>query len=185
MASDLELLLMSQYAQLLANGPFCYSVTNISATTATVNLAVPAGYNNIEVIWRVRASDAVTSEAMNLMLNADGGIDYTWQDMQASTSTVTGANAGGGTSHIQVATVAGASASAGYYAAGRFTIIGASDSTDKTVIGTVATPTSSSAGSVGTYSGLWNNTAVVTAIGLTCATGSFVAGSRFSLYVGN
>jgi hypothetical protein len=184
-ASDVEVLLMSQVAQAQANGPVCYSVTTVTSTTANVALAIPPGYNNADIVWRARASDAVTSEQMHLHFNGDNGNNYTWQYIRASTSTVTGGNSAGATSYVYLGDVPGASATSGYFASGRSVMTGLQDTTDAGVITTTFMPTSSSAAEIGTYGSLWNSGTPVTTVLIACVSGSFVASSRFSLFVYN
>lgn len=184
MAGSPDPLLMSQWAQLMATTPLLApSSTFISATTATVTLAVPSGFNNIEVIWRVRASDATAAESLFLQMNGDTGNNYLWEVNQANNTTVAATDSGGATSHIQIGTVPGNSASANYFGSGRFTVSGASDSVAKTLVGTGTAYSSVSNAYAGVYSGLWSGTAAVTSLTIVCQTGSFLPSSRFSVYV--
>lgn len=186
MASAFETLLLADYSALIANTPQLSNSLFVSVTTASVSFAIPSGYNNIEVVWRVRASDAVTSEQLYLQLNGDTNNDYVWEACQANnTGSVVGATGGTAVAHIQVGTVPGASATANYAGSGRFTISGASDSTPKTVSGHAFAATGVSNAYSGTYGGLWSGTAAVTTVGLACASGSFAVNSRFSVYVFN
>ena len=185
MASGIETLLLAQVSYLMANSPQLASQTYISTTTASVTLTVPAGYNNVEVVWRVRASDSVAVEPLSLQLNSDTGSDYVWQTLQGNVAATNITNSGGATTKMQIATVTGNSAPTNYWSSGRFTISGASDATDKTVAGIGTAWGSATSGWAGTYGGLWSNSAAVSSITLTCATGSFLTGCRFSLYVFN
>lgn len=184
MASALETLLLAQYAYLQNNTPQLYSNTYISATTASVTLTVPSGYNNLEVVWRARCSDANAGEQLYLRLNGDSGSNYLWEVTQGNNATAAATTSGAATTFIQIGTVCAASATANYFSSGRFTVAGASDTANyKTACGTGAAFAATNNMWSGVYSGQWNSTAAVTSITLQGATGSFVAGSRFSLYV--
>lgn len=188
MASTYEALLLSQVSYLLSNAPLLYSQNYISSAVASINIPVPPGYNNVEVVWRATSTSATTAVQLYLQMNSDTTSGhYQWQVTQGNntSATATTSATSGPTTEIQIATIGAASATTNYFSSGRFTVSGASDSTFKTVVGMAGAFITTSSMFNGVYAGQWDSTAAVTSLTLTPASGNLAVGSRFSLYVYN
>jgi hypothetical protein len=182
MATAYETFLLGQYSYLTSSVPLLYDESYVSATTASVSLALPAGFNTAEVRWRAKGTTATAALQLYVQFNGDTGGNYNWQVNQANNTTVAGTQ-GSAVDQMQVGTITGATSTANYFASGVFQANGISDAFYKTVCGTGSAFVTTSNMYTGVYSGQWSNTAVLTSMLLFPASGSFAVGTRFSLYV--
>lgn len=156
---------------------------SVTVSTASVSVTVPAGYNRVQVYWRVRSSVAGPAEQLYLRFNGDTGSHYLWQVSQSNNATVAGTSSGALVSVIQVGTVTGNTATADYFASGAFVVDGVSDGTNfATAVGTGTAYASTTSSWTGTYGGMYNQSAVITSMTLQCASGNIMAGSTFSAW---
>lgn len=154
----------------------------LSGTAASVNFTSIPACGNLMVVWRARNDSANPAVQLYVQFNSDGGNNYLWEINQANNTTVAATTSGAATTRIQMATMTAATSTANYFAAGSFTIAGASDtSAFKVVQGTAAAFVTATNMYSGTYSGQWLSTAAITSINITPASGNFTAGSRFTL----
>jgi hypothetical protein len=182
MATAYETFLLGQYSYLTSSVPLLYTAQYVSATTASVTLAVPSGFNTLEVRWRAKGTTASAALQLYLQFNGDTGGNYNWEVNQVNNTTVAGSQ-GSAVDQIQVGTMTGATSTANYFASGMFQASGASDAFYKTVTGTGSAFVTTSNMYAGVYSGQWSSTAAITSMLLFPASGSLAVGSRFSLYV--
>ncbi|ACU71743.1 hypothetical protein Caci_2834 [Catenulispora acidiphila DSM 44928] len=169
-------------AELNADFPLISS-TVLTGTTANMPLFVSSGFNRVQVFWRARGTAAVGAEQLWLQMNGDSGSHYLWQKTETENSTATSASSGGLTTQIQIATMMGANATANYYSSGNFTVDGISDGTGfSTTVGISAAFNTVSDSWSGRFSGQYNVSAIITSLLLFPNSGSFSAGSVFSVY---
>ena len=154
----------------------------LGSTTASITFSGLPAINGYMLKWSARMSDANAAEQLYLRFNGDTGSNYLWEVNQANNAAVAGTTSGAAVAFIQAGTVTANSATANYWATG-FVIVncgGTGMYTTATSYGSAfATTTNMWAG---VYGGQWNSTATVTSITMLGATGSFLTGSRFSLY---
>lgn len=161
------------------------STTVLAATTSSVTFSLTAAqqaaYKHLQLRSTTRTDRAgQTSDRVYVQFNSDTGSNYyahnLWGD---GTSALSGNGWGGlGTSIIVEGGSFGAAASANLFVPNVMDILdGFSTSKNKVIRGLGGAPSSR----VQLVSGSWNSTSAVSSITLT-AIGSFVAGSRFSLY---
>lgn len=155
---------------------------SLSASTASVVLNLPAGYNRAKLYWRARSAGAVTAEPLMLQFNGDSGAHYQDEIMQTNNTTVAGTTATGQTK-MQIATIVGASGTSNYFSSGSVDIDGVSDTTNfKTAVGQGTAFVTTSNMYVGVYGGQWIQAAAVTTVTLFANANSLASGSTFSLY---
>jgi hypothetical protein len=152
----------------------------LGADTATFDFTSVAGYTHLELKVSGRMSGAVADDAVTIRFNGDTGANYDWQYDGGFTSTQTTGGTSADTS-VRVGEMPGASATAGFVGAITILIL---DYTSTTLFKAVTchgfristTRLSFSNG------GQWRSTSAVTRVTLTPGTGSFLAGSRATLY---
>lgn len=155
----------------------------LGTTTASVTFSgLSTAVNSFLVKWSARCSDANAAEQFKVQLNGASGSSYIWEVNQANNTTVAATTSAGASTFIQIGTVTAASATADYWASGMFTVDNGSASQFPTVQGTAAAFATTTNMWCGVYSGLYAVATTVTSITMFGATGSFVAGSQFSIY---
>ncbi|HEV2346440.1 MAG TPA: hypothetical protein VGS97_20240 [Actinocrinis sp.] len=155
----------------------------LGTTTASVTFSgLPTGVNAFKVRWSARCSDANAAEQFKVQLNGAVGSSYIWEVNQANNTTVAATTSAGASTFIQMGTVTAASATADYWASGEFTVDNGGASQFPNVQGTAAAFATTTNMWCGVYSGLYAVAGSVTSITMFGATGSFIAGSQFSIY---
>ncbi|HXR74008.1 hypothetical protein [Actinocrinis sp.] len=154
--------------------------TVLTSTTASVTFSSIPVYTRLVVFWRVRLS---ASGPQNILLQVDGdtNADYLWNFVDAINGTAGGSHAGLGTSSIIIGTADGNTAN--YFASGDLSLDGwANTSGYLTASGTWANFSTLTTDAVGAVGGLFVGVGPHSSFLLKPASGSFVAGSQFSLY---
>lgn len=163
----------------------------LGGTTASVTFSgISSKYTHLSLEWAARDNSVNLSDFLLMRFNSDTGSKYGWQYVEGQGTTAQAASAAqGAATSIQVGRVTGGGATAAYYSGGRIDVLGWTSSTTTqyaTVAATASVLGSNTAtGQVtGTYGGNYNPSAQLSSITLLPSTGSFVSGSRFSLYAG-
>lgn len=154
----------------------------LNATTASVTFSGLPAANGFLVKWSARCSDANVAEMLFLRFNGDSGSNYLWEVNQANNATVAGTSSGAAVAQIQIATTTANSATADYFATGSFVVDPGGTGQYTKANGTASAFATTTNMWSGVYGGQWLSTATVTSITLQGATGSFLAGSQFSIY---
>lgn len=152
----------------------------LSATTASVTITVPAGFNTLSLTGLHRCDNTGTTN-LGMQLNADTGNNYSYQNVYGQ-GAGTAAAQGTAIGYLYCGATPGTNATANYFATTSATIAAPSAATFKNVVGTTYEPTSSTIMTVLTFGTQWLSTATITSIKIFPVTGNFVAGSQFSLY---
>lgn len=155
----------------------------LAATTASVTFSGLPAANGFMVAWSARCSDANAAEQLYLRFNGDTGNNYLWEVSQANNTTVAATTSGAAVAFIQIATVTANSATANYFANGSFVVDPGGTGQFTTASGHANASATTTNMWSGTYGGQWLSTATVTSITLQGATGSFLAHSKFSIYI--
>lgn len=159
----------------------------LTATTASVTITVPSGYNSLNFSWHSRTTSANTNDDLSLTLNSDSGANYDWQ-IVATLNTTTTATVSIGSTGIRLGTTVGGTGSAGYFGNGNVWLTGvgqAGSGHNLTVTGNWYACWSNTAAtsSSGTVGALYRPSTAITSVTITPNGGvSFAAGSVFSLY---
>ena len=156
----------------------------LASATSAVSFSVSSfasTYKHLQIRAVSRCSVADTgAEVLRLRINSDTGSNYAWHRLFGDGSSVAS-----GASTSQTSIGAGLVIRANE-AANSFTgtVIDILDpySTSKNTTTRSLTGFTSTISQIGLHSGLFNNTAAVSAVELSPSNGNFVIGSRFSLY---
>ena len=163
------------------------AITKVDETTPTgtsTTFSSLGSYTHLMIVYTARGDQSATSTAMQLTFNADAGANYDAQrttfGSSSSFATQTAAN------FVQIANVTAATGVANYPSSGTIYIYDYRGTTfyKSLELQSAAEITALSAGNIVTRncSGWWRNTAAITSITITLASGNFVSGSKFSLY---
>jgi hypothetical protein len=136
-------------------------------------------YKHLQIRIAARSSHAVTQQVVDLRFNGDSGSNYALHRLTGNGSAVSsaGATSQGG---AYAALIPGSSATANAFGASVCDILDTFSSTkNKTTRAMAGQPAGNE---ISMYSGAWFNTASITSIAASIAAGTFIAGSRFSLY---
>lgn len=142
--------------------------------------SIPTGFKHLELRISGRASDAVTSENIQLQFNGDTGNNYDYQEENRF-----GRGTGNAVSSIQGPAIIGASGTANYPSDIVIEIFNYSGTTFYKGLRCYQEFIQSAADAGMFYNligGWWRNTAAITSVKATCASGNFVAGSLVELY---
>jgi hypothetical protein len=169
-------------AALNGNSVQLLSATTLAAATASVNVAVPVGYNRLQVYFTGKSNGATNAVSARITLNNDTGANYNYIYTQSNNGTTSTADNTGQTA-ILVGTMTAATSTANYAGSGSFTI----DNTGNgiffpTIVGTATTFVTTTNMYNGVYTSQWLSLADVTSIQFSLSVGSWVTGSQFSLY---
>lgn len=169
--------------QLNGNSEQLISSVSLTVATATVSLAVPSGYNRLQVYFTGRSNAAAAAASARIQFNSDTGANYNYIYTQANNGAVATADNTGQTA-LLVATVTGATSTANFSSSGNFTIDNTSGAGTffPTVVGTGTGFVTTANMYNGVYTGQWSSTAAITSIQFILSTGSWVANSQFSVY---
>lgn len=155
----------------------------LNATTASITFSgLPAGVNAFLVRWSVRCSDANGAEPLRLQFNGVSTNSYIWEVNQANNASVAATTSAGAATFIQIGTVAAANATANYWSSGQCIVDNGNANRMPTAQGSGAAFATTTSMWCGVYSGMYAVATPVTSITLFGASGSFVAGSQFSIY---
>lgn len=154
----------------------------ISSTTATVTFSsIPGTYTQLRMYVVSRTDDTATFGTIYQQLNTDTGSNYDSQVTQSVGGTVASGAVSGAT-HLQVGDTAAANSPSGAFAGNVYDYPFYTDAVHKTVLGQSTQPRSDGTILAIQSVARWRNTAAITQIDLFASAGSFVAGSRFTLY---
>lgn len=159
----------------------------LSATTASVTITIPSGYNGLQFSWHSRTTSANTNDDLTVRFNSDSGSNYVWQ-IVSTLNTTTTATVSLASSGIRAGTTVGGTGTAGYFGNGTMFITGlgqAGSGHTLTLTGNWFSCWSNTAATTesGTMGGLYSPSTAVTSITIVPNGGvSFAAGSVFSLY---
>ncbi len=136
-------------------------------------------YQHLQIRFLVRSTNAVNTTSGSMRFNGDTGNNYAWHSLEGNGSSVLSAAASSQSDmFLMVGGVPGNSAASGIFGAGVFDILDPFEAKNKTVRALQGY----GGGPIRLNSGLWINTTSVTSATLFPQTGSWIAGSRFSLY---
>lgn len=156
--------------------------TPTSTSTAFSSLG---SYSHLRVLFTARGDQVATATNINVTFNADSGANYDSEQADANTATISGSESIGATSCASFLTIAAASAPSGAAGGGEFFLQDYRGTTfHKTAVVTNGYKTANSSGGVHYRSTwcTWRNTAAITSITFTLASGNFISGSKFTLY---
>ena len=161
----------------------------LGGTTASITFSgISSIYSHLTLEWSARNNSGNLSDLLLLRFNSDTGSKYGWQYVEGQGTVAQAASAAqGSATSIQIGHITGGAATAGYYSGGRIEITGWTNSSSSQYAVAVATGfvlgSNTSSGQItGTYGGDYNPSAQLSSVTLLPAAGSFVSGSRFSLY---
>lgn len=154
-----------------------------SGTSSALTVSLTGTWSSLLVKWVGRSNDASTAKGANLTFNGDTGNNYLWIQSEAANTTNTSSVPGALTSSIHIGTMPAASATANFFGHGEFSV----GSPNSTAIFKVAEAeasgyTTATDVRLGVYGGQWSSTAAITSLTITPAAGSFVVGSKLSVY---
>ena len=156
----------------------------LSSNAATVEFSNLARYSDFQHLQlRIVAKDDMAGQnalPMGLRLNGDTGANYSWHQVGGNGSSVS-SSAGTSRTIMFVGLSAGAASTANAFSGAVIDLLDPFETTKYTTARGLSGLTSGNF--IRLYSGNWRNTAAVTSILIdNDGTGSFIAGSRFSLY---
>jgi hypothetical protein len=152
-------------------------------SVATIpNVGLPASGRHLRIVWTSRTDSASHDTYLLAQLNGDGGTNYASAEVYmlsavsgAQGSALTGLRMGRHSGTSDIANLPGLGNSfMPFYSLSGFNKVLLSQ--------TIYSNTASGFGGV-LFAGYWNNTAAVTTVTFAAATGNFVAGSIFDIYV--
>jgi hypothetical protein len=166
-------------------GSFDLLETTVLTTTAASitfsNLGNYSAYKHLQLRMVARCNEpASVAVTTFLRFNSDSGSNYAWHRLVGTGSTVT---SGSGTSanQINILNTTAVDADANSFGVSVTDILdfnnASKNTTTRNLGGYAGTPVT-----IRLESGFWNNTAAVTSLSLTPAAGSYIAGTRVSLY---
>lgn len=159
------------------------STTLISTNTASVTLDVTglgSIYKHLQIRMTGRSTSA-TDDSLKMQFNGDTGNNYTFHQLLGNGSSVS-SGAATNVDAMYLLTNTGTNAASNIFGSGVLDILDAFSSTKNTT-GRGLTGFNTAAGSsIILRSSVWLNTAAITSILLAASGGSFVAGTRLSLY---
>lgn len=139
-----------------------------------------AGYQHLQIRAVVRSTRSASNENVRVQFNSDTGSNYSRHQLRGTGSSVISEAATSQTSAF-VSTIAAASSTADSFTAQVTEILDPFETGKNTTIRTLYGATSYQ--EIGLSSGAWFDTSAITEIDLILQSGgSFVSGSRFSLY---
>jgi hypothetical protein len=155
----------------------------ISTNTASVTFtSLPTTYTHLELRYTARTTQAAANDQMKILLNSDSGSNYTERLVQGNGSTAT-SNGFTAQGFIWPGYAMGANATASVFALGIVSFVDylstAKNKTVRSISGYHTTAGAIQASQL--FSSYWASTAAISSITIS-ANGSFVSGSRFSLY---
>ena len=155
------------------------STTVLSTTTATVTFSsIPSIYKHLQIRYLGRSNVGSTTDYVQIRMNSDSGSNYASHYLLGSGSSV---SSGAVTAQNLIYVggfITGSTSAANSFGAGIIDLWDYTGTKNKT-IRSLSGHTDSR---ISLSSGVWLSTAALSSITLLGASGSFVAGSRFSLY---
>lgn len=159
--------------------------TTLASPAASVDLqSIPADFVSLLLVCFLRGDQAVTFTGAFIRLNNDTGANYDVQALQGSAASATAAEGLAQTS-MQVGMVPHASAGANLFSAVAVELPNYVQGTNhKAVNSQSALKIGTSTGNLvaASFAGFWRNAAAVNRLTLLMSSGSFIAGSRVTLY---
>ena len=155
------------------------ATTTLTTSTATVTFsAIPQDYEHLQIRWFARGSSLA---GLYWTFNSDTGANYTRHRISADGSSV---SVSGLSSQNNIYTVAswGIPNTASIFADGVYDILDYRNANKYKTLRGLAGQDSNGSGGVEFISGLWMNTAAITAISITPNTGTFQQYTSFALY---
>ena len=152
----------------------------LTATTASVTFSSIPTYPRLVLFWRARLS-AAGPQDINLQIDGNNGSQYLYNYIDAVNGATDAHHSGGLVTSIIVGTADGNTAN--YFASGDLSLDGWANATGYlTMAGTWANFSTTTTDIVGAIGGLYQGVGPHSSFTLTPASGSFAAGSQFSLY---
>lgn len=155
----------------------------VSSNTSTITFSgIPQQYKDIQLKVVARTSSAATEEDMVLKFNGDATAANYWYHGLYGTGSASGSENTNSISGARIAQATSANNVAGSFGVGTFHIVDYSKTTKNKVINSYNGHADSTT-RIWKSSNLWLSATAVTSVTITGSSGgSFVAGSRFSLY---
>lgn len=155
----------------------------LAGSSATLDATSLSGaYSHLRCYFQGRSSDPATSVQLNLTFNGDSGANYDYLRLIGTNAAAAGAASFAQTS-IFLGYMCGAGAPSGSAGIGVFDIPNYAGTTfHKQLKGGVGVRYDTSTAETEDNFGNWRSTAAISQITLTPAAGSFIAGSRLSIY---
>lgn len=165
---------------------FSYGVQQVAATQVLVGTTASVTFSGIPAVtrlslsWRAKTATAVQTDLL-MQVDGDTAAHYLWAKIEAANGASSPAHTASLTTSMKIGVVSGTTAS--FFGNGRQEIDGWSNSTGfLTTAGPYANFDAAGTDWAGTAAGQFSAVGPHTSIKLLPATGSFAAGSQFSLY---
>jgi hypothetical protein len=178
----------SMLAGLVPSNEYLIDTRLLNTTTASVtfnDLGQYAGiYKHLQIVAITRDNRSTTGgNNVRVILNGDSGANYASHRLRGDGSTVTSSSLASATS-MNIFASSSANDTANVFAAAAIEILDAYSTTkNKTLRCLQGVPVTTGTPAIEIRSGLWINSSIITSITFTPeTTGSFVTGSRFSIY---
>ena len=149
-----------------------------SVTFSSLNSTYGADYQHLQIRIVARSNRAANTDSIDLVLNG-ATTNYRYHALRGSGSSV--ASFTGTPAYIDTSFIPAASDTADSFGPKVIDILDPFETTKNTTTRTLWGQASNETW-IGLFSGGWFDTSAITSIALECNTGSFIAGSRFSLY---
>ena len=156
-------------------------LTGTQSSVTFSSLGSYSNYQHLQVRMATRDSRAVTANFVEMRFNSDTGTNYVTHKLDGDGSAVS-SSAYTGLTFIRPVVEPGANAGSDIFGASIIDILDPFETTKYTTTRTLGGYEAASPREISLASGLWMNTAALTDIFLRPQSGSFVSGSRFSLY---
>ena len=154
--------------------------TTLAAPAASVTFSAIPAYSNLRLEWRARLTSGGPTD-LEMQVDANSSALYLWSKMESASASQANFHSGAAATLMKIGAVGGSTA--GYFGNGSLTIAGWANATGYVSFsGTSAHFDSNSVDYIGTYGGLYASVAPHNSLMIFPASGSFAAGSQFSLY---
>ena len=153
--------------------------TQASVSFSSLNSTYASTYQHLQLRIVARTNVAGNSDTLQLNFNSDTGSNYAFQRMYTDGSS--GASTGlGSQTYINAGVLSGDTSTSGAFTPVLLDILNPFETDQATTTRSISGQTS--VAFIFFNGGLWNNSAAVDSLVLDGLSGSFVSGSRFSLY---
>jgi hypothetical protein len=153
-------------------------LTGTQASVTFSSLGSYSTYQHLQIRVVARSNRAATTDSIDLKLNG-ATTNYRYHALRGSGSSV--ASFSGTPAYIDTSFIPAASDTANSFGPKVIDILDPFETTKTTTTRTLWGMSSNETW-IGLFSGGWFDTSAITSIALECNTGSFITGSRFSLY---
>jgi hypothetical protein len=154
------------------------ATVTLSGTAAFVEFAgIPSGYKHLQLRILQRST---TPNNTNMTFNSDTGSNYNWHELFGDGSTAASASSSGSVTFMKASYLE--SVTAGYVGASVIDVLDYSNTSKNKTMRALTGSDANGTGYILLRSGLWRNTAAITSIKITPASGSWDQYSSIALY---